>query len=230
MIKGQEPGPTAVIMGGLHGDEPAGYLAAERLLQGTLRKGTLVIVPRAHMEAIRRKVRAYPRNMNRLFPGNPKGDAMDKLASELWRLTVHSKPKLFLTLHESRGFYREDPKRYGQTFTYDFHELSPHMKKVMDVLNRKITTPRDQFSLKVDAFPTCPTYQSYKHLKIPSTSVETAKPLPLETRIRYQLLAVSCFLDDTGLVYSLPGTSLPAPTAVPITPTPVPSNSPPTAP
>jgi predicted deacylase len=134
---GVETGPTIVVIGGLHGDEPAGYLAARELRKWKITRGKLVLVPDAHIEAIRRGARAYPRNMNRLFPGNPSGDAMEKLASQIWNLIKESEPELVLTLHESRGFHADDPKRYGQTFTYDFPELAPRFKKVASKVNAK---------------------------------------------------------------------------------------------
>ncbi|RYG63627.1 hypothetical protein EON80_20870, partial [bacterium] len=184
---GEEVGPTIVVIGGCHGDEPAGYLAGRELKKWNITAGKLVLVPDAHAEAIRRNVRAYPRNMNRLFPGKKDGDAMEKLAYEVWQLIKDSKPDLVLTLHESRGFHVDDPKRYGQTFTYDFPELAPRFKAVAARVNAGITLKKHHFLQFIDPFPTCPTYVTWKYLKVPATSIETAKPLPLKTRISYQL-------------------------------------------
>jgi hypothetical protein len=200
---GAQSGPTIVVIGGLHGDEPAGYLAARHLKTWKITRGKLVLVPDAHIEAIRRGVRAYPRNMNRLFPGNPNGDAMERLAFEIWDLIKQSKPDLVLTLHESRGFHADDPKRYGQTFTYDFPELSPQFRKVAARVNTAIAPRKHHFLQFVDPFPTCPTYVCWKHLKVPATSIETAKPLPLKTRISYQLAALRGFFDEWGLGYQI---------------------------
>jgi predicted deacylase len=193
-----------VVVGGVHGDEPAGYLAGRELKKWTITSGKLVLVPEAHVEAIRREVRAYPRNMNRLFPGKKDGDAMEKLAFEIWELIKSSKPDLVLTLHESRGFHVDDPKRYGQTFTYDFPELVPRFKAVAARVNQGIAAKKHQFQQFVDPFPTCPTYVTWKYLKVPATSIETAKPLPLKTRINYQLLALRGFFEEFGLGYQTP--------------------------
>ncbi|MBW3636614.1 MAG: succinylglutamate desuccinylase/aspartoacylase family protein, partial [Armatimonadetes bacterium] len=159
---GAQSGPTIVVIGGLHGDEPAGYLAARELQKWKITRGTLVVVPDAHIEAIRRGVRAYPRNMNRLFPGNPNGDAMERLASQIWDLIKKSKPDLVLTLHESRGFHADDPRRYGQTFTYDFPELAPRFRRVAAKVNAGIAPRKHRFLQFVDPFPTCPTYVCWK--------------------------------------------------------------------
>lgn len=200
---GQESGPTIVVIGGLHGDEKAGYLAARELKNWTITRGKLVLVPDAHIEAIRRNVRAYPRNMNRLFPGQRNGDAMEKLAFEIWELIKASKPDLVLTLHESRGFHADDKSRYGQTFTYDFAELSPRFGKVAARVNAGIAPRKHRFLQFVAPFPTCPTYVTWKVLKVPATSIETARPLPLPIRIKYQLVALRGFFDEFGLGYQL---------------------------
>ncbi|HEX8465629.1 MAG TPA: succinylglutamate desuccinylase/aspartoacylase family protein [Abditibacterium sp.] len=212
---GAETGPTIVVIGGLHGDEPAGYLAARELKKWTITRGKLVLVPDAHVAAIQRGVRAYPRNMNRLFPGKPNGDAMERLAFELWQLIKQAKPDLVLTLHESRGFHVDDPKRYGQTFTYDFPALKSQFERVAARVNARIAPKKQRFLQFIDPFPTCPTYVTYKYLRVPATSIETAKPLPLSTRISLQLSALRGFFDEWQLGYQTGPQVRPTPTASP---------------
>lgn len=197
--QGDKSGPTVVVVGGVHGDEVAGYQAALLLKSWHVEEGTLVLVPQAHIEAIRRGVRAYPRNMNRLFPGKANGDAMEKLAFEIWSLIKSSRPQLLLTLHESRGFYVQDHARYGQTFTFDFEELRPQFAKVADTVNESIAVPLNKFQVKVEAFETCPTYCAWKWLHVPATSIETARTLPLALRVEMQLKACGAFFDSYGL-------------------------------
>ncbi|BCM93325.1 hypothetical protein IAD21_05216 [Abditibacteriota bacterium] len=197
--EGEKSGPTIVVVGGVHGDEVAGYQAARLLKSWRVEEGTLVLVPEAHIEAIRRNVRAYPRNMNRLFPGKANGDAMEKLAFEIWTLIKTSKPQLLLTLHESRGFYVQDRARYGQTFTFDFDELKPQFAKIAETVNASIEPPLYKFQIKVEAFDTCPTYCAWKWLHVPATSIETTRTLPLPLRIAMQLNACDAFFDSYGL-------------------------------
>ena len=197
--RGAASGPTIVVIGGLHGDEVAGYLAARQLEKWTVRKGTLIVVSDANMPAIRANRRFVGRNMNALFPGNAKGDGNEKLAAALWNLIVASKPDLLLTLHESRGFYAQNPARYGQTFTFDFPTYAARFGRVAEVVNAQIAPGRERFSLKMEAFATCPTFCATKYLGIPATSIETARPLRLETRVSYQLRALRAFFDEWGL-------------------------------
>ena len=196
---GDRPGPTIVVMGGLHGDEIAGYLAARQLENWTVSSGTLVLVPDANAPAIRANRRFVGRNINALFPGKADGDGNQRLAHALWQLIKNSKPDLLLTLHESRGFYREDRARYGQTFTFDLPVYRDRFARVVQAVNCGIAPGREQFSLKMEAFPTCPTYCATKWLGVAATSIETARPLPLNQRVSYQLDALKAFFADWKL-------------------------------
>ncbi len=196
---GAQSGPTIVVIGGLHGDEKAGYLAARQLQKWSVTRGKLVLLPDANRIAIEANQRFVGRNMNRLFPGQKNGDAMQQLAFEIWDLIKSSKPDLVLTLHESRGFHADDKTRYGQTFTYDFPELAPRFERVAASVNAQITPAKNRFLQFVAPFPTCPTYVSYQWLRVPATSIETARPLPLPTRIGYQLAALRGFFREFGL-------------------------------
>ena len=83
-IKGGD-GPVALVIGGVHGDEPEGQVAALRLARETEPGdvlGRLIIVPCASMEASRAYTRLWPSgaNLNRSFPGRPDGTPDEQLA------------------------------------------------------------------------------------------------------------------------------------------------------
>lgn len=84
-ISGSVGGPTAVVIGGVHGDEPEGQIAALRLARETQPDdvtGRLVVVPCASPDASRAYTRLWPNgvNFNRSFPGDPDGPADQQLA------------------------------------------------------------------------------------------------------------------------------------------------------
>lgn len=198
---GEQPGPVVFVIGGVHGNETAGYLAARKLVHWTITSGTLVVIPDANVQAIRRNVRFYLGNMNAMFPGDPKGDANHRLAYEIFQLIKQQKPSLLVTLHESIEFHSRNPKRYGQTLCYDFADQSPFMQSVLARVNPQISNRRDKLAVFVEAHPTCPTYQTAATLHIPATSIETCRQLPLDLRIRYQLTTLEGFFDKMGLGY-----------------------------
>jgi N-alpha-acetyl-L-2,4-diaminobutyrate deacetylase len=84
-IHGSPEGPTAVVIGGVHGDEPEGQIAALRLARETQPDdvtGRLIVVPCASPDASRAYTRLWPNgvNFNRSFPGDPAGPADQQLA------------------------------------------------------------------------------------------------------------------------------------------------------
>jgi hypothetical protein len=200
---GDDPwGPKICVIGGLHGNETAGWVAAERLLNWRITRGVLIVLPRAHQEAIRRNARGYPGNMNAMFPGDSQGDAMHRLAAEIWRIVDYYRPSLLLTLHESRGYHKRDPTSYGYTLCHDFSLLDPLMQRCIDRANPDLPDALHRFEIFVEAHPTCPTYCAWRKLRIPATSIETCLEDRLDLRVRHQLMMCMGFFDEARLGYA----------------------------
>jgi len=84
-------GPTALVLGGNHGDEYEGQVAAlnlARALESTDVQGRLIIIPCLSIEASQAGTRHWPSgaNFNRSFPGSPAGPANEQLADYLTRV------------------------------------------------------------------------------------------------------------------------------------------------
>ena len=78
-------GPTALVLGGVHGDEPEGQVAALNLareLRSEQVNGRVILIPCVSIDASRAYSRLWPSgaNMNRSFPGSPTGRADEQLA------------------------------------------------------------------------------------------------------------------------------------------------------
>jgi predicted deacylase len=73
-----------MVTGGIHGDEPAGYLAADEIATWAIDRGTLLVLPRANVPAIAFRTRNAPGepDLNRTFPGDKNGLGSRKLAAE----------------------------------------------------------------------------------------------------------------------------------------------------
>jgi predicted deacylase len=83
-------GPTALVVGGVHGDEPEGVIAALNLIREVEPHdvaGRLIVIPCLSPEAAQAYTRLWPSgaNMNRSFPGSPTGSADEQLADFLTR-------------------------------------------------------------------------------------------------------------------------------------------------
>lgn len=86
-------GPVALVVGGVHGDEPEGQVAALRLARETQPEdvaGQLIVVPCASPEASRAYTRLWPSgaNLNRSFPGAPDGPPDAQLADFVSRFLI----------------------------------------------------------------------------------------------------------------------------------------------
>ncbi len=84
-------GPTAIVFGGVHGDEPEGQVAALHLVRETSPEdvlGALIVVPCSSPEASRASTRRWPSGVdfNRLFPGNSDGSPDEQLAYYISRV------------------------------------------------------------------------------------------------------------------------------------------------
>ena len=106
VVKGREPGPTLVALGGVHGDEYEGPHAI-RLVYGKLDpadvKGSFIGVPQCNVPAFAAGTRTSPvdgLNLARIFPGDPRGTVTERIA---WNLAKHviDRAALLIDLHSS---------------------------------------------------------------------------------------------------------------------------------
>src|SRR5215217_8082156 len=118
-------GPSVVVIGGVHGDEPEGQVAAltlARSLQPEQVTGRIVVVPCASPAASRAYTREWPSgiNFNRSFPGSPAGTEDEQLAyflsTELFTpadvvVDIHSGGRGGLHLPWSEMHWVEDPEQ-----------------------------------------------------------------------------------------------------------------------
>lgn len=87
-IVGKAPGPTVLVTGGVHGDEPVGTIAASALARETAPgdvRGRLIVIPTLNPETTMAATRLWASgaNLNRSFPGRPDGAPDEQLAGFL---------------------------------------------------------------------------------------------------------------------------------------------------
>ena len=101
-------GPTVMVVGGIHGNEVAGYRAAAKVSDMAIERGQLVTVPRANVAAIRNGTRNARggKDLNRQFPVGEK--PRTGLARALWNVVTRYDPDVFIDLHESKGIFDGD--------------------------------------------------------------------------------------------------------------------------
>ena len=205
VIRSERPGPAVLVVGGIHGDEEAGYLAARMVAEYTVAAGTLLVLPDANRLAIAASRRAAPgaRDLNREFPTAAGGRTRSALAGHIWDMVDEFEVEWLLDLHEGFDFYlNPDTDSVGQTIIY--YPASPRTRRMaeiaLDRLNEGIDAPRHRFSLLEFPVPGSLARAAGQHRGVHAYIFETSARQPRTTRIRQQLLFVDTFLEELGLL------------------------------
>ena len=147
------PGKVIMVLGGVHGNEPAGWLAAERLQQSFRpANGAFLIVPRANRIATIAFERTLPDlgDLNRLYPGDAAGQPMARMAAEIVDLLHEFRVDVLVDMHESWAFYKDRPQNgtafLGQTVsTFPSEPGITLVRDVVAAVNSRILAPREEF-------------------------------------------------------------------------------------
>jgi predicted deacylase len=85
-------GPTVFVSAAVHGDELNGIEIIRRLIESELKviRGTLILVPMVNVYGVLNQSRYLPdrRDLNRSFPGSPKGSLASRLADNFMKNIV----------------------------------------------------------------------------------------------------------------------------------------------
>ena len=234
-IYGKSPGKTLMLIGGIQGDEPGGYLTADLYADISLKKGNLIVVPRANFYSILLNQRnGLTGDMNRKF-----GDRIqDEKNMEQEIVTILKKligeSDCLLNLHEGSGFFNpvwvsemENPNRFGQSIIFDSAEffsekkqktleLEQLAKRVVARVNPHIENSRYHFHLNnhdtvsnSTKFPEqrkSATYYALTKANIPAFGVETSKSIrSIPEKIHYHKMVVNAFMTEFGIIVDTPG-------------------------
>jgi hypothetical protein len=236
-IRGRKNGPTILLIGGIQGDEPGGYMSADLYPDLALVQGNLIIVPRANLKSIILQKRGPDGDMNRQFHDDAENGPMSQVVEKLKQLMGES--DLFLHLHDGWGFHYPEyvdklrnPSRYGQSIitdadnyecdngkTLDLHRMA---QQVLQRSNAKIgnrdhhlhyfnTHTADPKTPHPAMRKTATFYALQKHC-LPSFGVEASKNLPtLELKILYHNLVINEFMALLGIIPETPKVFVPHP-------------------
>ncbi len=236
-IRGRESGSTMLIIGGIHGDEPGGYLAADLYADLSLRRGNLIVVPRANIQSIYRNTRGAGGDLNRRFGGYDDGQVDREIAVVLEGLI--SEADVLLNLHDGSGFYspedegpRRNPQLWGQSVIIDADGFTMPAGQRCDLLstaesavaqvNGLIIDSEHHFKVKntrtFDENSThkeqrgSATFYAMSEIGIPGFGIETSQDISRESlRVEYQVLVINAFLEEYGIVPDHPRFALETP-------------------
>ncbi len=118
-LKSKNPKFKIMLIGGIHGNEPGAYKAADMLINATLKKGEMLIIPRSNFTSILADVRGYNGDMNRKFASISKKDPDYYYVELLKSAILEYKPDVLISMHDGYGFYIKNKRAWGQSIVID---------------------------------------------------------------------------------------------------------------
>jgi hypothetical protein len=227
--KGIQDDNTLLIIGGIQGDEPGGFMAASLFsTHYTVSKGSVWIIPNLNFYSIIKRSRGPYGDMNRKFAKLSKSDPEYKTIQRIKNYITKKDVKLILNLHDGSGYYRNryidkqhNPKKWGQSVVIDQKLLSDVKKynnthfiasQVVEHLNKHLLDKKDIFSIKNTHTRFEKTHEEQEMAKTltyfavtngkSAFAHETSKSLSVSQRVYYKLLAIEKYMDIMGIKYT----------------------------
>lgn len=142
-----ENGPTAMVFGGVHGDERNGIDVAHEVTEWHPDAGTLVVVPETDRVAVDDDTRAgVDGDLNRHFPSD--GEPESELARGVWDAVERHRPDVVLDLHRSLGIYGVHREYVGQAIFHSPDADGDALAAFLDEAGVPWYTPLHRFTAR----------------------------------------------------------------------------------
>lgn len=198
----ENPGPVVLVVGGMHGNEPAGAFAAKQISQWQITSGTLIVIPEANRPALQTKTRYTPEadkavyNLNRNFiVGEKTVSTTGVMAPVLWNVVEQFSPDWVIDLHEGYDFTRINPKSVGSSvIAGPSPEAKAAAKAMIAAVDEEITDADRKFKLRgppIKGSLTRAAATDERHVMIVET---TAKAQSLAVRARQHRIMMATVL------------------------------------
>jgi len=221
--KGQENNNTLLVIGGIQGDEPGGFISASLLATHyEITEGSLWIVPNLNFYSIIKRSRGPYGDMNRKFAYLSKSDPEYKTIQRIKGYIGSDKVKLIVNLHDGSGFYRKNyedkehsPYKWGQCSIIDqktieidkYSNLKEISSQVVEHVNANLLRAEDKYHTHNTKtregdkeMEKTLTYFAINNSKA-AFGNEASKNLPTHERAYYHLLALEKYMDLVGIKY-----------------------------
>ncbi|MFP4657268.1 MAG: M99 family carboxypeptidase catalytic domain-containing protein [Desulfonatronovibrionaceae bacterium] len=225
-VQGEQAGPTVMVQGGAQGDEVTGVLTADILRRSRVKRGNLIVIPRANVPALDWGRRQVNVDLNRRFDRDYAEFYEDILARAIKFFAARSDG--LVHLHEGSGFYSpqyinssRNPGRFGQSVIIDctaysgVPDLGEMASRAIDRVNPRVIPSRYVFTLfNTRTFDQDTehseqrkslTFHTVSNLRKPAMAVEVSKDIrDLGWKVKQQLSMTCELLDNMGVVVEPP--------------------------
>ncbi len=202
VIKSGVPGPVVMIVGGVHGNEPAGYKAAAQVKNYSIKRGTLIVIPQANKRAVAAHTRSMGgADLNRDFPTSRSDRPDSTMATAIFNVVKNYDVDWLIDMHEGINYQKvKSSTSVGQSLIYYPDTPTKNIaSKIVKSLNAGIKTSYKDFSLLRYPVSGSLASASAKVLGVNSFIFESCTKDPLSTRINYQLKAANMLLSHLNM-------------------------------
>lgn len=195
-------GPNVMLIGGTHGDEKAGWKAAELMLSYRPEKGKLLILPWANILGVKEDSRLVydDLDLNRSYTGveNENANSLELLANEIIEVIEEFDPVVVIDNHESRDFYTTPP-RMGNTII--FADVGDNAFIVMEIIEQINKMELVSVPFTFIGPPKKNSLNDYVSnvMNIPIFTIETTRTNPLNVRINQQIQIAKIIMKKYGM-------------------------------
>ena len=157
IYKSKKQGDTILIIGSVHGNEPAGYFTLNILRKALdnkkikINKGKLILIPNPNYCGLLYNKRNMPgfgswTDINRSYPTNINSNSRNIVSKQIINLIKIHKPGLIIDLHEAYSFNKINKYSAGQTLSFIGNNAESLSKLSVKNLNNTITDINKKYS------------------------------------------------------------------------------------
>lgn len=229
-VNGRRDGNTMLIIGGIQGDEPGGYLSADLYSKLQLEQGNLIVIPRANLKSVILFDRWPDGDMNRQFVDNITDNEMNQVVKVI--IKYMQQADILLNLHDGWGFHsptyinsQRNPNRFGQSIIVDEDvyvcadnttiNLKSMVSQVLEATNAKITdeghmlayfnTRTGDSDTRFKDMQKTATWYALKNFCIPAFGIEASKNIStVEQKILYHNYVINEFMRIMNIIPEQP--------------------------
>ncbi|MBI3561046.1 MAG: succinylglutamate desuccinylase/aspartoacylase family protein [Gammaproteobacteria bacterium] len=222
--RGEQPGPTLLVIGGIQGDEPGGFNAAALLVTNYhITRGQVWVVPNLNFESIIQRSRGVYGDMNRKFLSLKQADPEYGPIQKIKSIILDPQVDMILNLHDGGGFYvptyrdrNANPDHWGQSVIIDqasvdniaYGNLQEIATTSITQANQQITPSDHHYHLRNtqtrlgnQEMEKTLSYFAVRNGKS-AFGIEASKEFLTHERVRFHLLLVEGFMRQLGIGFS----------------------------
>ena len=203
------PGPILLLIAGTHGNEPAGTIGLEKIVNSGIKisKGKIIIIPRVNKIGLFLGTRYgfngfFPIDYNRNYPNNKEELSGDYINYQI--INSLSNADFIVDFHEGWGFSKSEPKSMGSGIYPSNTPIAKNIgNNLLIALNNTIKEQNKEFIIKFDSSKIPNTLDSYanshnkNYILVETSGQDDIQPINL--RVEQVILIINVVLENFNM-------------------------------